>query len=261
MKSRFFFQILLVIATIHLIAGCTKALKNVEDYNPIVEMESIELQPDGSVKLIGNIISNGKFKGATSDYAGFCFTTGTNGNPTLNNNQITGQVEGEKIVATCPVGYFHEDSTYNISAWTTNNITYAVSSPMKASNLVIDVTPTCTPADNTMRTNNFTYHLGDAEAYQSFDTYEITGSDGPHRVILEFKSPLYSNVFTTNDYVDGNTTVKAIVYLDGESRLLDPGQKVYVQKIGNNYEITICEATYKFFSTSLKLTAKLVTNM
>ena len=63
---------LAAIALVLLTQSCKKPLDDMADYYPIVRTESVALLPNGTVKVVGRILTEGD---APIDYAGFCVDT------------------------------------------------------------------------------------------------------------------------------------------------------------------------------------------
>jgi hypothetical protein len=241
--------LVLTISFISLIVtmGCRKALKNAEDYYPEAEITSATIMQDGTVKVVGEVTSVGKYKGSVIDLVGFCATTASR-KPILNERQITATLDGNTFTAFYPAGYFDEDSTYNISAWATNHYGYAVSSYKSFGSLFLDVTPTCNlPVDYYQSGINTGYY----SSVQEVSTNEFWASNGPYRCSIEFPTSPTAGVFKTNAYAEAGK-VKCGFYQGGSWYALTSGKNVYVQKMSSTvYRVTICDAQFQVGSITV----------
>ncbi len=221
--------------------GCRKALKNAEDYYPEAEIKSATVMPDGTVMVVGEVISVGKYKGSEIDLVGFCATTASR-KPVLNERQITATLEGSTFTAFYPAGYFDEDSVYNISAWATNHYGYAVSSYKSFGSLFLDVTPSCNlPVDYFQSGINTGYY----SSVQEVSPNEFWASNGPYRCSIEFPTTPSAGVFKTNAYAESGK-VKCSFYQGGSWYPLASGTNVYVEKMSAMvYRVTICSAQFQ----------------
>lgn len=244
MKTLF---LIISFASLILTMGCRKALKNAADYYPEAEITSATVMSDGTVKVVGNVVSVGKYKGSEIDLVGFCVTT-ANRKPILNERQITATLEGSTFTAFYPAGYFDEDSIYNISAWATNHYGYAVSSYKTFDSLFLDVTPTCTlPVDYFQSGINTGYY----SSVQEVSTNEFWASNGPYRCSIEFPTSPTAGVFKTNAYAEAGK-VKCDFYQGGSWYSITSGTNVYVEKMSATvYRVTICNAQFQVGSITV----------
>ena len=227
--------------------GCRKALKDPEDYYPEAEMTSATVMPDGTVKVVGEVISVGKYKGSVIDVVGFCATTG-NKTPLLDERQITATLEDNTFTAYYPAGYFDADSVYNISAFATNHYGYNISPFKSFGSLFLDVTPPCNLAVDYYQSG---INTGYYSSVQEVSPNEFWASNGPVRCSIEFATTPIAGVFKTNAYAESGK-VKCSFYQGGSWYAITSGSDVYVEKINATvYRVTLCSAQFQVGSITV----------
>jgi hypothetical protein len=114
--QRYFIPIVLVILVAF--TGCKKALSDVKDYYPEVRTESVTVNTDGSVSVVGVIVSEGD---APIDYAGTCVSTSPT--PSMEEGQSFGEVVGGRFTTTYTA--FDPYATYYFRSWAINDYGYS----------------------------------------------------------------------------------------------------------------------------------------
>ncbi len=235
------FLLLLVTAS-----SCKKALKDIEDYFPIISNVQATPQPDGSVLVEADIESEGS---TPLEYVGFCVSS-TDTLPDMLENQLIGEVADGKIRAVYGGG-FEPFTTYYFRAFATNSYGYVQSAATKVNQIIAaSVDPPCAQTPNTANIGGGqpTATVFDVTSIsQTVDGWEIraTTFDGP-TITLKFGSQLTNGIFTTTSFSSpAEKTVQVSFTQDFISGSLENGGYVYVRTITPGvYEITICDAPW-----------------
>src|SRR5687767_11564626 len=111
---------LLFLLAICLIYSCTKPLKDVADYYPVVRIVAHTVNIDGSITITAEIEDEGA---SEPEFTGFSMST--NGTPSGSENQLLGNANGNNFTVTYDyvvgesgeVIELHEDSTYYVRAF------------------------------------------------------------------------------------------------------------------------------------------------
>jgi len=244
-----------------LITSCQKPLRNVEDYFPVVKTVSATIQADGSVLVEGEIESEGA---APLEYIGF--SCSTYADHLISERQIMAESLGGGRFTAVYSGGFEEDSVYYFKAWATNEYGYAVGNTLQLTGIIgTPVAPPCSLAMNWASIANSTQAGTFSNVSEpiggSIGYWEVRANpwDGPG-ITLYFGSALTNGVYVTSTNTSpANGEVYVSFYQDFISGSLDAGTKVYVQKISaGTYEINICDAPWKYNSTTFYLNCRMV---
>lgn len=250
---------LLVISVLIVVNSCRKALKDVNDYVPEIKTVSATIQTDGTLLLLGEIVSEGD---AAIEYTGFCYATSTN--PNMVSNQIMVTTNGTNFSATFPCSYFDIDSVYYFRSWATNRYGYSYGNTISLDSIVATaVTPPCSNVMNTV-------NIGGGQptaTYSSIGTpvnnigyWEFQAQTGSGPILnISFGSALTTRIYTTTTSTSPGSGEMNIYFYDGWiSGTLSDGSSVYVNTIGTGtYDISICNApwlnnsTTNYFNTRL----------
>lgn len=237
MKKIFHFLIVLPF----LFSNCHKAQKVEKDpqrYYPKVKTLSAVKQPDGSVIVTGQVMSEGN---NALQYAGFCMDTVPN--PDMITNQVlVYDLSGDKFTYTFPSS-FTPYTRYYFRAWVANANGYSVGEPVYADNIGFDTSLIpCRPLQQHMvLTGSSTIN----EIYTLIDNLTTTGTNygvhamtGSHSIDVTFgRFPIAGEYTVTSaDYPNEASVTVSVDYM----RANGPS-KLYVAQIApNTIEITIC---------------------
>ena len=247
MNKLFASLIFMVLAT-----SCQKALKDVNDYFPVVNTISATVQPDGTVLVEGEIESEGA---APVEYLGFC--CGTLEQPELLDRQLIAETWDGQFFSATYTG-FEPDSTYYFRGWATNAYGYVYSDIILPLTNIIGapVTAPCSLSLNTCAIGGG-QPVADYSAVSaptaSIDSWEITATTATGPVVnLIFGSPVTTGIYST---VNHNSPVAGQVFVSFYSGFiagsLNEGSNVYVNRIGTDiYEISICDAPWIYNGSS-----------
>lgn len=234
--------------------SCRKAKKDFNDYLPVTKILSATVQTDGSVVVQGELESIGEAK---TNYIGFCCST--NSTPVLGNKQIICQLNDNKFTATFL--QLSSDSAYYFRAWATNKFGYSYSNIIKLDSIVAPhVTAPCTQVNETVATGTTFGHGSYYGAHpclwsSTYSEYIITGNTSVGvDVNIYMNAPLSQGLYTTTGYDPPGYREMYVQFLDGSLYVLNPGTKVYVNKIGANlFDVTICDAPWLFSGSTTLL--------
>lgn len=236
---------LIALGVILLTNSCRKALKDVNDYFPKVKTISAVIQTDGSVKVTGEIESEGEAKNAVIDMAGFCVST--NSEPKMLDMQRIATLDGTTFTFIYPVTEFSVDSSYYFRSWATNNYGYSYGDIIRVDSIIATpVVAPCTLTNNTVNIGGSTptYSYYNVDAPDSYNFF-IASSGGPS-VHFQFGSALTTGVFvTTTNSSPAFGEVHVSIYSGFIYGGLSSGSNVYVNKLSaSSYEVQICNAPW-----------------
>jgi hypothetical protein len=256
------YKITIVLFLALLITSCQKTLRNVEDYFPGVNTVSATIQADGSVLVEGEIESEGA---APLEYIGF--SCSTDADHLISERQILVEtLSGGRFKAVYSGG-FEEDSVYYFKAWAANEYGYAFGNTLQLSGII--ATPVTPPCSLTMNWGSIAAgaqsgtfsDVSEPMGGGSLGYWEVRASpwDGPS-INLFFGSALTNAVYTTTTNSSPAAGDVYVSFYQGSIfGSLEAGTKVYVNKIGpDTFEIHICDAPWKFNSSTLYLNCRMV---
>ncbi len=233
LRTLFFFSFALLFST------CRKVEKNAHAYYPIVKTLSAEKLPDGSVKVTGQLISNGS---SGIEFAGFCMDTLPN--PGMAKNQVMVDV----ITADTFSYIFSSFNTlkkYYFRAWAANGNGYNIGADVVADSIIFDSTAVaCTPEKQKVAWAGIPYNNSESYTYisgltESPEGYDVTTYTGTHSVTYSFGQYPVSGIYKTSGVSQPGAYTMAIT-VDGIKT--KGGANVYVrQMFDNTIDITLCQ--------------------
>lgn len=228
--------------------SCQKAEKSVKDYYPRLSTSAIVLD-DGTVEVTGYIEDIGV--GDLSS-AGFCMDTTEN--PHMTSNQIQAG-SGFKAI----YEGFDFEKTYYFRAWATNEYGYAYGNTVALSNISPKkVDAPCSPPENTIQ-NGITVAtpvIGAVGPTNSGNIWKISAIGTGNSLTMEFGEKPISKVYTVVSTTSTVDRDEVRFYFDaGSSGALEPGQKVYVEKISDTeWRVITCAAIWNWNGNTLYYT-------
>lgn len=238
-------KISILIALLFLVTACKKVIKNYDNAYPDVKTLSAVVQQDGSVKVTGEIVSNGK--GEEIHYFGFCMDTLSS--PAMTSNQhVVEVIDGSQFSYTYTG--LSNDGKYYFRAWAVNEFGYALAS----NSILVDKPKSTTPTipcmlpqdtltlvrPNGNTTNERYYSIGTLA--NSGSTWEVDASTTTRDYKFSFGENPVSGIYkTTTDVFPTGKFVN--IRVDGTINAED-GADVYVTRINNTIQINICEAKF-----------------
>lgn len=241
--------------------GCKKALDDVMDYYPTVRTESVTANDDGSVTVVGRIVSEGDSPIGT---AGFCASQSPV--PEMLDAQAIADVQGGIFSATYtgldPYG------TYYFRAWATNDAGYSYGGVLMIDSVTaVPVDPPCTPTANTATLGagfpTQTYYPIEAMDLNSDFDYTFQANTSSHFITYTFGNALTTGVRTTTAYSDPDPGEVRVSFISGfTSGALSAGSDVYIQQLTpTTWEITICQAPWLYSSSTYYFTTRFVAHL
>ncbi|MEO8148227.1 MAG: hypothetical protein ABI723_11340 [Bacteroidia bacterium] len=252
--KKILFVILIAGAT--MIASCKKTLKDVNDYFPEVKTVSAVVNPDGTVEVTGEIISEGN---AEIENAGFCLSTDSV--PYMLDGQVICNIDGSTFTAT--YSDFDPYKKYYFRSWATNDYGYVYGNIVALDSIkATPVIAPCTPALNTINIGGGTPtdNMIAQAPVAGIDGWEVhcSGFSYVNSVVFNFGSKPSTKIYTTTTSSNpGADEVNVIFHAGFNSGTLSDGGKVYVnQKNSTSWEISICDAPWTLSSSTLYLTTR-----
>jgi len=224
-------------------SSCKKTLSDPHDYYPKLKTVSATVQPDGSVTVKGEVISEGE---APIEYAGFCVDT----------VPVPGMAEGQAIVDvignTFEANYsgFDIHTTYYFRTWATNKYGYSYGDVIFLDDIeAAPVVAPCTLVMNTVNIGGFspTTTIYMASMPQLVTTeWELSAQSGSTVMYFRFHSRPRTGIYiTTTSTTPGDGYVNMIFYSGSSSGALSDGSNVYINQTGtDSWEMTICSAPW-----------------
>src|SRR5688572_16522859 len=124
--------------------SCRKALKNVDDYYPVVENTSAVVNQDGSVQVSADVTDKGY---GELEYVGFCMDT-LPVPDMLKNQQVVKEIDGTSFSAVYNIN-FNSSKTYYFRSWAANSTGYSYGNVVSLSGIkATPVTAPCTLQPN-----------------------------------------------------------------------------------------------------------------
>lgn len=220
-----------------LFATCKKVEKDVRNYYPDVRMVSAVAQPDGTVLVTGEVLSEGN---KPLSYAGFCMDTIplpamlSNQQPaeTMNGNQFSytyRSLSGAKK-------YYFRFWATNENGYDLSDASLSVDKPSFSQDLI-----PCQPAYNRLRIEGHTvqdyYHITPLE--QGALTWDCFASANNRILYFRFNKWPVNGVYRIFPYT---SSYPDLVYVRLDGYELEEGGKVYVRELDEHtLEITICD--------------------
>ena len=234
--------ILISFSLLSFFSACNKTKVDFDNYAPVVKTTSVELLEDGSVKVTGEIISDG-----VDDLVmvGFCMDTIPNPH-LLSNQKHTDTLMGNKFSCIYPA--LDDKHTYYFKAWAANMQVYATGEVLRLDSVFVKVVEApCTPpldsiiATNAQRTKK-EFFSDISELEENFDNWKLTARvyTSISELEISFLKPPVNGVYET---VKNLTSHKPSVVVKYDGWTVDEGAEVYVKKLGaKEIEISVCSA-------------------
>ncbi|HLO70015.1 MAG TPA: fibronectin type III domain-containing protein [Flavipsychrobacter sp.] len=239
-------KISIIVALLFLFTACKKVIKNYDNAYPDVKTLSAVVQQDGSVKVTGEIVSNGK--GEEIRYIGFCMDT-VSSPGMISNQHVVEVIDGSQFSYTYTG--LSENGKYYFRAWAVNEYGYALASNSILVDKPKSTTPTipCTLPQDTLTlvrpngntTNEGYYSIGALAS--SGSTWDVDVSTTTRDFTFSFGEKPVSGLYkTTTDIFPSG---KFVNIRTAGTKIIDAGASVYVTRINDNVvQITICEAKF-----------------
>jgi hypothetical protein len=245
----------LVFTTIFLffLLGCKKALKDVNDYYPVVETVSATINDDGSVLVEGQIKSNGE---APVDLLGFCMSKEPF--PSMEENQIN----EPKIIGNRFSGVYKDldlDTRYYFRTWANNSFGYTYGNIIFLDSIKpAYIKPPCSPDLNTFIlgsngvkpvANVFIYknHVWEVQFFSSGIDFYLTFSEKPK-----------TGIYKTTELKQPEKETAYLKVVSGIAGVALEGQNIYVNRLPTGeFEISICSVEINYGFT-VYFTAKFI---
>ena len=248
--KRSYSTLLFFFVTAFIFSSCSKALKNVEDYYPVVNTVSATVLQNGNVEVKGQIVSEGA---SPIEYAGFCM--GESPSPgMLSNQMISSDIQGNEFTAT--YAGFDPYKRYYFRSWATNDNGYSYGNTIYLDSIqATPVVAPCTLAANTINIGGSqpteTYSSVQAPS-QSMSEWAFQAYSNSTSVNFTFGSQLTTGVFTTTTNSSPAPGEVFIGFYSGFiSSALNNGSSVYVNQLTpSSWEITICNAPWNYNSST-----------
>lgn len=238
------------------LTGCKKVEKDVQNYYPKVKTIGATIQPDGSLKLTGELTSAG-----TGDLygVGFCIDTVPNVQMHINQRLVDTIFDNEFSGV-----YTGLDATkrYYFKAWAVNEYGYALGEELSVDNINIDssVIP-CRPVLNTIKLEgswsnseeNF-FRINAPDQSGAENRIEATSnSQGLH---ITFHQKPVPGIYKTAP-TSGSAPGYVEILYNGPGTFgtyAEPGGNVYVSQIREGViEISICDVNLRMNGSDYKL--------
>lgn len=246
-------QFFFVMIAVALVAGCKKVEKDVYNYFPKVKTVGAVVQPDGSIRLTGELLSSG-----AGEMRGVGFCMDTLPNPRMEDNQqICDTLFGNSFSTL----YVDLDATrkYYFRTWAVNEWGYAYGEDILVDNISLDtsIIP-CHPAPSTMSMTDFgtvpIYSVTNLE-YTTFQ-WECSAYTNNGMFHLTFYKWPTAGVYEITELTSISSKEKRFVNLEFSQTYAKAG-KVYINQISPTLiEVTICEAMLPKFNGNRYLIAR-----
>jgi hypothetical protein len=232
---------LVILLVFFFCSSCEKVQKDVNDYYPIVQHQSIKRNADGSIELTATVESK---VSAEIEYAGYCISTDSI--LRMIDNQALGKVIGGEY------NVKYEDlepfTKYYFRPWAANKYGYTLGDIGMVDSISTEpFTFPCSYTQNTISiANNVFENVTNV-------TYSSNGAQGATINVT-------SN--SINFFMDFDTDLKHAIYTEGygvvcyfysgfTSAGLTDESTIYVQRLtSTTWEVVICDATWPFTSSA-----------
>ncbi len=232
-------------------------------YDPIVQMDSVSYPGDGTAGFYGHIVRKG-----TTDIEALGFFYSKDDYVDELSNQILVNPTNGNFEAW--VDGLTPDSIYTVGCFAANDYASSKSSIQTKVKFPEPVVAPCNLPSST-----FFFNGDNTTTYSEFgsvqnDGYEIemsskTVMNGDITLTIMFNSKPLNGVYTINSFGYSNGNKKAVdmkILFGNQYYFFEDGDKIYVEQLStsvDSYKVTFCNATFKFFSTSLVCRANFVT--
>jgi len=245
-----------VLIVMLLIASCKKVEKDVNNYFPKVKTVSAVVQPDGTVKLVGELMSEG-----AGEMRGVGFCMDTLPNPKMNVDQkICDTLFGNFFSAS----YSYLDATrpYYVRAWAVNEHGHVYGEDILVNDIKIShAAMPCAPDSNTVAIEYIGVSTVNSYSRIEFSTgnrrFQIYA--GSHILRFEFFiTPVTGKWKITSNSSGSHLRLVNILYSGpSTSGAYAETGDVYVNQMGPGvYEMTVCDVQIPTWSGERKLSAR-----
>jgi len=261
-------KVLYIVTGLFLIfSSCRKPLKEVEEYFPEVEIISATVETDGTVKVIGEVISEGaasiQFLGCSMD---------TISQPGLLSNQQMATWNGNQFEVIYSGAWFSDvyysfdpTKTYYFRVWAANDYGYSFGSEIPLSNIeATPVTPPCSPFLNSIDaggSSNLEYYATIGTPISGISGWEFQAASSSNIISFNFGSQLATGLYTTTSSSSPLADQVKVEIVSGfNSGSLSGGSSVYVNQTSQGvWEVTICDAPWNSGTGTIYLKTKFIT--
>lgn len=242
---------------VFILSSCKKVEKDVNDYYPVVKTVSATVLSDGTVEVKGEITSEGA---APINDAGFCTDT-LNYPDMLDMQTIATNIQGESFSVV--YSGLKPFTRYYFRSWATNAYGYSYGNiifldSIAATPLVAPCSPPMNTVDIGTGTGEETFYTVNATEHSYY--WEIQAHSNSVLLNLDFKTKPVTGIYTTTTSTSPEDNTVNVNFWSGSiGPTLLAGSSVYVNQINSNkWEITICNAPWKYGSSIFYLTTKLI---
>jgi hypothetical protein len=220
---------------------CTKVEKDVNNYYPKVKTTDVTLMPDGSVKVTGEIVSEGN---TSLVLIGFCMDTIADPG-VLSNQQSVNELYGNTFTTTyTSLSRFHK---YYFKAWAANENGYVTGNVIAIDSVSIgeDYIPCTLPMDTlTLTSSNGSNHQKYTEIgviTENTLEWSIDMQTDLHSLSISFGRYPIEGIYQTTANSTPEQGYSATITMDGYQAAAKAS--VYVRQIDSKtIEVTICNA-------------------
>jgi hypothetical protein len=249
--------ILLFIA-LGMLCGCEVPLEDINDYFTECKIDSTRIEFGNSITVFASVTSEGA---APLSYKGFSLSNDPN--PDILQNQAIANTSGYQFSHT----YYdlNPTTTYYIRPWSNNYYGYSQGDQVEIQGIPEPlITPTCSPANNTIDLGvinpyTITYTLRPNPVTGDYSIEAGTGLVIKPKINFVFgRNPTTGVYQTTDSSPEGNQVIVGWNYPDlNNYQKLSKNQSVYVKhNSDDSFDITVCDATYKYNNITYSLTMK-----
>jgi len=241
--------------------GCDKFQKT-----PEVEIISRQVLDDGSVRLIGAVVS-GKAKNVYT--AGFEVSTDSNFSD-YTYTEFYASMDGDKFTTVIPTETFASNTRYYFRPYAEAKKSY---DRIYGQSIFLDdiqppyVGPPCTLTANYVNTGTIdmpqNYYQVTLDAGSWDDSYTLTATTySGVQIVFRFPNKPKTGVYQTVDYNPPSQHEVLIVYYTANgfnSYTIDSGASVYVHETEpNKWDISVCDATWQLGNTTAPFSTRVI---
>ncbi|MBL7982447.1 MAG: hypothetical protein JNL52_11640 [Flavobacteriales bacterium] len=247
------------IALALLTQACKKPLDEMADYYPTVRTESVTLLPNGTVKVVGRILSEGD---APIDYAGICVDTVAK--PDMLAGQAVAELNGDQF--TVIYSGFDPYDTYYFRSWATNEHGYSYGNVLSLDSIAaVPVVPPCTSTNNTANIGTSTgtqtyYPIAAPEQYMG--VWSFQANTNSNNITYRFGGSMSTGVYTTTTNTDPAPGQARISFVSGfYNAVLAAGSSVYMEQLSaTSWRITVCQAPWSTGTSTFYFNTRFTVN-
>ncbi|HAE14439.1 MAG: hypothetical protein H6548_10335 [Chitinophagales bacterium] len=239
--------ILFQVAMFSMVSSCIKPFENVEDYLPVVSMDSVVINDDGNISLYGHILDEGF---TDIQHAGFCYSE--NEEFSILENQLEVTTYGSFFKLELESAIFENNTVYYFNAWASNKQGYAKGEPISTADITNEVIAPCSFDTNYFYLDAFasSYNVYYASALNDAGgDWEITASVSGTLMSIHFRfseepsSGIYSSSGSTMFPSDPEKVYVSVTQGGPLFGYLQLNEKIYLNNYGDgSYSVTLCDA-------------------